>query len=163
MKNNNFEFNISVIMPTYNQATFIARAIKSLQLQTFQRWELIVINDGSTDNTEETITPFLTDNNIRYLSHAENKGPGVCLNIGLDHARHELIAYLPSDDIYFEDHLQSLFNTLTSDKEAILAYSGVKHHCIETSKHSYGELSESQADGYDVQLVQVLHKKTDDR
>lgn len=162
MKNNGLEAGISVIMPTYNQTTFITRAIASLKLQTFQNWELIIINDGSSDNTEEIITSFLPDDSIRYIANAENKGLGACLNIGLDRAQYDLIAYLPSDDIYFKDHLQSLFEAL-SNSNAILAYSGVKHHCIETSKHSYGELAESQADGYDVQLVQVLHRKTIDR
>src|SRR3954447_24708781 len=99
---------ISVLMPTYNQGAFISRAIASLFLQTFENWELIIINDGSTDYTGEVVGEF-HDRRIRYFSHEQNEGIGGCLNKGIQIACFDYIAYLPSDDIFFKDHLASLY------------------------------------------------------
>ncbi len=107
---------VSVIMPTYKQAHFIRRALTSLLAQTFTDWELIIIDDGSPDSTYIQIASFLQDNpeRVRYHRFEENRGLGAALNYGLDAARAAFIAYLPSDDIYFPEHLASLlskFNT----------------------------------------------------
>ena len=61
--------HFSVIMPTYNQASFIRRAILSLQRQTYPNWELIIINDGCTDDTEMFISDFLNDERIVYIAY----------------------------------------------------------------------------------------------
>ena len=63
----------TVIMPTYNQAGFIRRAIQSLLNQTLQEWELIIINDGSTDATCSYVTPFLTDKRFTYVENKQQK------------------------------------------------------------------------------------------
>lgn len=94
--------HFSVIMPTYNQASFIRRAILSLQRQTYPNWELIIINDGCTDDTEMFISDFLNDERIVYIKNESNKGLGHALNQGLDVAKYEYIAYLPSDDYYLQ-------------------------------------------------------------
>lgn len=121
---NNDLNGISVLMPTYNQGAFISRAIASLQLQTFLNWELIIINDGSSDYTVEVVKDYLKDERIKYYKNVQNKGLGVCLNMGIERSKYNLIAYLPSDDIYFADHLASLYKTIWSDTGAILAYTG---------------------------------------
>jgi glycosyltransferase involved in cell wall biosynthesis len=110
---------ISVLMPTYNHGPFISRAIKSLILQSFQHWELIIINDGSSDYSDEVIAEYLLDRRIKYFKNEKNEGLGYSLNKGLQYASYNLIAYLPSDDIYFANHLLMLYNTLISDKECI--------------------------------------------
>tara|TARA_R110002049_G_scaffold65035_1_gene170965 strand:+ start:97470 stop:99380 length:1911 start_codon:yes stop_codon:yes gene_type:complete len=165
MKNETFNEHdgITVIMPTYNQSSFICGAIKSLQSQTFEKWELLIINDGATDDTELTIMPFLKDKRIRYLVNPQNLGLGASLNIGLENASYPLIGYLPSDDIYFKDHLSSLFLKLKENPDTVLAYSGLKHYSINTHRDSMSMFSENQVEGLDVQLVQVLHKKNQDR
>ncbi|RKN76893.1 glycosyltransferase family 2 protein [Ulvibacterium marinum] len=154
---------ITVIMPTYNQSSFIAGAIKSLQLQTFEKWELLIINDGSTDNTDQVIHPFLKENRIKCFTNPENKGLGACLNIGIENASYSLIGYLPSDDLYYKDHLNSLFLTLKKNPKAILACSGLKYYSINTDKNSISKFSETHAENFYVQPVQVVHKKTPDR
>ncbi len=155
MTNSNAPSGISVIMPTFNQAAFISRAIQSLRAQAYSNWELWIINDGSTDLTYTYIQQYLSDSRIHYLKNEQNQGLGFCLNQGLQHATHSLIAYLPSDDVYHKDHLATLARTLDKSPEAILAYSGVRHH--------YNRLAEGQIEGYALQLVQILHQKTDDR
>lgn len=152
---------ISVLMPTFNQGAFISRAISSLLLQTFQNWELIIINDGSTDYTEDVILEF-EDKRIRYFSNPANEGIGFCLNKGISLATFDLIAYLPSDDIYFKDHLFSIFNSIIYS-DAILIYSGLVHNYLDLSTSSGGIESEGKIWGEPLQLVQVCHKKTSDK
>lgn len=93
--------HFSIIMPTYNQASFIRRAIFSIYKQTYKNWELIIVNDGCTDETELYISDFLNDDRIVYIKNESNQGLGYALNQGLEVAKHDLIAYLPSDDYYY--------------------------------------------------------------
>jgi len=118
---------VSVLMPTFNQAAFIQRAIASLLAQTLTRWELVIVDDGSSDSTRARIEPYLGDARIQYHRLDENQGLGAALNVALQIARAPFVAYLPSDDIYFHDHLASLVDILNADQRAMLAYSGVKH------------------------------------
>ena len=109
--------HFSVIMPTYNQASFIRRAILSLQRQTYPNWELIIINDGCTDDTEMFISDFLNDERIVYIKNESNKGLGYALNQGLKIARNELIAYLPSEacpDMEVEGKVMKAINEVKS-------------------------------------------------
>lgn len=103
---------ISVIMPTYNQGAFISRAIASLLAQDHQEWELILINDGSTDYTVDILSEYLQDDRIRYVENERNQGLGSCLNQGLVLASYAYISYLPADDIYYTNHLSSLLDTM---------------------------------------------------
>lgn len=145
---------ISVLMPTYNQARFISRAITGLQAQTVADWELIIVDDGSTDTTAETVRPFLADRRIRYHRLPHNRGLGAALNVALRLSRGRYIAYLPSDDVYYAQHLESLYGAL-QEPEVVLAYAGVRHH--------YNRFAPQAVDGYPLQLVQVMHRRTDDR
>ena len=97
------KIQFSVLMPTYNQCAFIRRAILSLMKQTYEEWELIIINDGCTDETEEYIADYLQDARVTYIKNEENTGLGHALNQGLDAAKYDYIAYLPSDDYYFDE------------------------------------------------------------
>ena len=142
---------ISVLMPTYKQASFISRALASLQEQSFSDWELIIVDDGSQDETQARITPFLSDKRIRYIRHSSNRGLGAALNSALQESQAPFIAYLPSDDVYYSEHLQNLHTQLQHNTEAILAYSGVRHH--------YNRLAIGQIEGYPLQLVQVMHRR----
>lgn len=153
---------ISVIMPTYNQGAFISRAIVSLQLQTFQNWELIIINDGSVDYTKEVIKEYLSDNRIKLLENKENQGLGWCLNKGMEEAKNDLVAYLPSDDIYYKDHLRTLYGIFRADKHCILAYSGINYQYTDTPRRSFCKSTLDKVNEM-FQLVQVMHRKTSDK
>lgn len=146
---------VSVIMPTYNHAHFIRRALEGLLAQTFADWELIIVDDSSPDATGDIIAPFLGDKRIRHLRLDANHGVGAALNVGLDQARAALIAYLPSDDVWYPEHLASLVRCLDDQRDAVLAFSGVRHH--------YNKWADGQLDDYPLQLVQVLHRRTADR
>ena len=86
-------------------------------------WELIVVDDGSPDDTQAILAPFLDDPRIRGIRFDANRGLGRALNAGLDASSGSLIAYLPSDDVWYRDHLASLVDLFTSQPDLVLAYS----------------------------------------
>lgn len=148
---------VSVLMPTYGHASFITRAIHSLQAQSFIDWELIIIDDASPDGTSAVVRPLLAaDLRLRYHRLEANVGPAAALNAGMREARGRLIAYLPSDDVYYADHLASLVQCLTEEPEVVAAYSGVRYN--------YNRQTDGQIplDGYSLQMVQVMHRRTTD-
>lgn len=153
---------ISVIMPVYNQASFIKRAIVSLLNQTYKDWELIIINDGSTDGLYATIEKFFTDKRISYIENENNKGLGYSLNLGISRAKYDFISYLPADDIYYKDHLQTLYDSICLGFD--MAHAGMIYKLsLIFDGENYGKKIYHKVDGFSFQLVQVLHKKTSDR
>lgn len=154
--NNNLSF--SVIMPTYNQCTFIRRAILSLFQQSYPFWELIIINDGSTDETDLYIKDYLNDKRVTYFKNTKNMGLGVALNQGIDAAKYEYIAYLPSDDYYFRNHLETISEKYSS-QNTILVYSGIQFYDNDSLQSSKTTNTNSIIKGYCLQLVQTSHKK----
>ena len=94
---------ITVLMPVYNAAQYIAGAIASVLAQKFSDFELLIINDGSTDETEQVIRSF-TDDRIRFINQS-NQGIAAALNMGLLNARAELIARFDADDICLPNRL----------------------------------------------------------
>lgn len=96
---------VSVIMPSYNTASYIADSIGSVLAQTYQNWELIIVDDCSTDNTDEVVAPFLADVRIRYLKNETNSGAAVSRNRALREARGKWIAFLDSDDLWLPEKL----------------------------------------------------------
>lgn len=104
----------SIIIPTYNRASFLPRAIQSVLAQIYENWELIVVDDGSNDNTREVVATF-KDERIRYI-YQENQERSAARNTGINNAVGEWICFLDSDDEYMPEHLQSLFNEINLRK-----------------------------------------------
>jgi len=101
---------ISVIIPTYNRANLLSRAIKSVLNQIFKDFEIIVIDDCSIDNTEEVIKKFQEqDKRIRYIRHEKNKEAAMTRNTGIKVAKGEYIAFLDSDDEWLPEKLEKQF------------------------------------------------------
>ena len=105
---------ISVIIPAYNHEKYIGASIESVLGQTFKDFELIIINDGSADNTEREILKY-DDSRIIYLSQ-ENRGAHNTINKGIDMAKGEYISILNSDDVYHPDRLALCLEHLESHK-----------------------------------------------
>ncbi|HLL73731.1 MAG TPA: glycosyltransferase [Pyrinomonadaceae bacterium] len=96
---------VSIIMPAYNAEKYIAASIQSVLNQTYENWELVVVDDGSTDRTAEVVRPFLSaDGRIKYFFQ-QNGGQGQARNAGLAGADGELIAFLDSDDLWSSEKL----------------------------------------------------------
>ncbi len=105
-------------MPAYNAAAYIAEAIQSVLLQTFRDFELLIINDGSSDNTVQVIRSF-NDERI-VLIQQENLGVAAALNNGLQYARANYIARFDADDICFPERLQVQYDFITAHPEYII-------------------------------------------
>ena len=153
----------SVIMPTYNQAYFICRAVMSLIRQSYPQWELIIVNDGSTDATDRIIGDLPQDERIKYLHYSDNRGMGYALNKGLDAARYGYIAYLPSDDFFYADHLRDLKQAFEADDRVVLVYSGLNFDDTDAYAPRDNTDSLTMMSGHSLQLVQAAHRKTADR
>ncbi len=96
---------VSVVIPTYNRVCTVVRAIESVLTQTYQNLEIIVVDDGSTDNTREVIER-LHDPRVRYIRHGENRGGSLARNTGIEAATGEYIAFLDSDDEWLPEKLE---------------------------------------------------------
>ena len=94
----------TIILPTYNRAAALPRAISSVMAQNEQDFELIIIDDGSTDNTREWLAT-LDDARIRVVRSEHNQGPSAARNIGINMAAAPMLAFLDSDDIYCKERL----------------------------------------------------------
>jgi glycosyltransferase involved in cell wall biosynthesis len=95
---------VSIIVPTYNRSRLLARAVKSVLNQTYQNFELIIVDDASTDNTEEVVGSF-NDERIKYVRHEKNKGEAAARNTGIKAAMCDYIAYQDSDDEWLPEKL----------------------------------------------------------
>ena len=119
--------HVSVLMPTFAQEEFLPRAVASLFDQTLTDWELIVVDDGSPGDVCAALGSYLDDRRVTAYRFRQNRGLGAALNAALERSSAPLVAYLPSDDVLYADHLASLVGALRADANATLAFSGVKH------------------------------------
>lgn len=97
---------VSVITASYNYENYISDTIKSVLAQTFSDWELIIVDDASSDNSVNIIKSFLDDKRIKLICHDKNKGLSETLKTGLKYAQGEWIAFLESDDMLTPDCLE---------------------------------------------------------
>ena len=117
---------VSVILPAYNRADVIMRAVSSVIRQNFNEWELIIVDDGSDDNTFSLLDKFiLGDQRIRYIKHKNRKIPA-SLNTGLKMAEGKYITFLGSDDEYGSNHLSSRTDFMEQNPDTDFIHGGVK-------------------------------------
>ncbi len=112
---------ISVVMPTWNRAVIISDAINSVQAQLFTDWELVIIDDGSTDNTAEIVAAFAGDRRIRYVKQPHT-GQSAARNHGLRLAQGSLIAYLDSDNLWYPEFMAAAVAAFAADPTIDSAY-----------------------------------------
>lgn len=113
---------VTVIMPAYNCERFLEEAVESVKAQTYREWELLIIDDCSTDNTKE-IAEKLADNDrrIRTIHNKENIGVSKTRNRGIQEAVGDWIAFLDSDDVWEPEKLERQLK-LTADRDADIVY-----------------------------------------
>lgn len=98
---------VSIVMPTYNCMNYIGETVETVLEQTYQNWELLIVDDRSTDNTKKVVDKFSTqDNRIRYIELEKNSGVAGARNRGIEEARGNYIAFLDSDDLWKKDKLE---------------------------------------------------------
>ena len=106
---------VSIVMPSYNTAGYIRESIESVLYQSYPYWELIIVDDCSTDNTDEIVKPYLTDDRIRYLKNEKNSGAAVSRNYALREAKGKWIAFLDSDDLWHPKKLEKQIEFMMSN------------------------------------------------
>ena len=111
---------VSIVMPVYNYASYIGESIQCVIDQTYTDWELIIVNDGSTDSTKSEIKQF-ADKRIKYI-YQENKGASKARNVGINSACGEYLAFLDADDYYHPCSLESLVDYLVDNPTTGLVY-----------------------------------------
>ncbi len=116
---------VSVIIPTYNRSHFLKRAIESVIAQTFQDWELVIVDDGSKDNTEEIVTSYLTDKRIRFIKQI-NQGPAAARNRGISETSAEYICFLDDDDWWLPEKLHRQILFMEAHPDSGLVYTRVR-------------------------------------
>lgn len=120
---------VSIISPTYNCGRFIAKTIESVLAQTYQNWELLIVDDCSTDNTKEVVARY-ADPRIKYHCLEHNSGAAVARNTALKMAKGRWIAFLDSDDLWLPEKLEKQIRFMTDNGYAF-------------SYHEYTEIDES--------------------
>ena len=116
---------VSIIMPTFNRKRTIARAISSVHQQLYNNWELIIIDDGGTDDTAGVMKQY-EDARIQYHRLSENKGPSAARNHGLRRAAGTYVTYLDSDNTWEPEYLLLMVNTLVDHPGFLSLYAAQK-------------------------------------
>jgi glycosyltransferase involved in cell wall biosynthesis len=122
-------YKFSIIIPCYNQADWLKICIQSLKSQTFDNWEAIIVNDGSTDHTKETADDLSKDDSRIKVIHQENGGLSAARNAGIQKAKGEWLNFLDSDDYLDMNCLQMVFNTFENNPLFHIVQTG--HHLVD--------------------------------
>ena len=122
----NFQPVVSIILPTFNRRELLERAVKSVIVQTFGNWELIVVDDGSTDGSFEMLSTYINEfPNIRYMKHSNRKLP-ITLNTGIMASCGDFITFLGSDDEYKPEHLSLRVAEFEKDSSIDFIHGGIE-------------------------------------
>lgn len=129
---------VSVIMPTYNCAKFIGETIKSIQAQTYSNWELIIVDDCSTDNTKEVVENYVKlDKRIKYNSLEKNSGAAVARTSAMKIADGEYMAFCDSDDIWLDVKIEKQLKFM---KKNNYAFTCTAYEQIDENSNSLGKV-----------------------
>jgi len=117
---------VSIIMPTFNRKNYVKRSIDSVIMQSFRNWELIIVDDGSTDSSNLLIDDYIFKHtNIRYLKHS-NRKPPLSTNAGILASVGHFITFIGSDDEYKEDHLKLRYDLMVRNNSLDIIHGGFK-------------------------------------
>ena len=122
---------VSIIMPSYNTGKFIKETINSVLNQTYNNWELIIVDDCSTDDTEEIVNA-IKDNRIKFLKNSTNSGAAISRNKAIKEAKGKWIAFLDSDDLWKKEKLEKqirITDTIIVVLNFFISYNVPFHKC----------------------------------
>lgn len=139
----------SIVMPAYNVEKYVARAIECVKAQTFTNWELIVVDDASTDNTAEAVKQAMgEDPRIRLVQHEENQWLSGARNTGLDEARGEYIWFCDSDDTYDKTLLECCAKSINFNASDVIVFGHTEMYYDEHGNHMYDNTIEPKGGVY---------------
>lgn len=107
---------VSIVMPSYNTGKYIKESVGSVIAQSYKNWELLIVDDCSSDDTDEIVKPFLTDARIRYFKNSANRGAAYSRNRALQEAKGRWIAFLDSDDLWHPEKLERQIRFMEENK-----------------------------------------------
>ena len=140
----------SVIMPTYNCEKYVEEAIKSVLCQSFSDFELIIVDDGSSDNTVATITAVISGDNRARIITKEHAGVSATRNRGIDEAKGEYLLFIDGDDMWHKDLLLKCDGVI-SDKDMLIFGILSRVNC------KNGEVKEFSDSGFDSEKIQDIN------
>lgn len=118
---------VSVVIPTHNRSKLVKRAINSVLRQTYQNFEIIVVSDGSTDDTENVLKEMSEkDSRVKFISYKDAKGGNYARNIGIKEATGDFVAFLDDDDEWMPDKLELQLKEFLNNETIGLVYTGVE-------------------------------------
>lgn len=152
---------ISIIMPTYNRAQFLPTRIAEFMVQTHQDWELIIVDDCSTDNTQDVIESF-EDDRIHYIRLDKNSGSvTVPRNVGILQAKGDYIYHADDDDIHHPNALKHLYDALQNAPDKYLSYGDrYKTYQGNTTIECKPDWDPTQPQGWGVSTGQFLYRSS---
>lgn len=116
---------VSVVIPTYNRAYIIRDALESALVQTYRNFEIIIVDDGSSDNTREIVESYRSDK-IRYVRHEKNRGCSAACNTGIAEATGDLVGFLDSDDCWMPEYLERQIGFFSRHPEVSAVFTDVQ-------------------------------------
>ena len=126
--------DISILMPVYNAEKYLNETIDTIKNQSFSNWELIIVDDGSTDNSKEICTKLMNDDKrIKYIFQ-ENLGVSHTRNVALENAQGKYIVFVDSDDLIHEDYLKILINSIEKNNSDISVCNFIERKISNTGK-----------------------------
>lgn len=152
---------LSIVLPTYNRSKFLATAFDSIRNQTFQNWELIVVDDGSTDNTRELVEALKDSlfQPVRYL-YQSNQGPAAARNCGISASRSNYIAFYDSDDKWLPHHLENCFRALEENPDVDWICTDLAR--VELATGRIVEPSKFHSNGKDLEFLKLRAERRGD-
>lgn len=133
-----YQMKVSVVIPTYNRATFITNALNSIIKQDYNNIEIIVVDDGSDDNTHTVVKSLQKKySNIFYLQNERTKGPSGARNTGIIKSSGDYLSFLDSDDIWLDGHLTNGLKILTKHPEIDVLFGNFSVVDFHTGEHLY--------------------------
>ena len=153
---------VSIILPTYNRAGYIRDAIESVLKQTYGNFKLMIVDDGSTDNTEQVVAPYLSDKRVRYMKQP-NSGAAAARNYGLTVREGDFVAFIDSDDIWEPEKLGIQVSIMAALPQVVMVcsdFSAVTGSAIIERSHirSYFMVLDEYNLQYDDIFVHVLER-----
>lgn len=146
---------VSVVVPTYNQAPYLEEAINSARNQTYPHVEIVIVNDGSTDNSAEILKDLAAkDSRIRYFNQ-KNQGFAVATNKAIEESKGEYIVHLDSDDVYEPEKIQKQLEMLQKDSTIDLVYTAIQ--VIDSEGNPLMQMRGSEMD-HDTFFAQMLFR-----
>ena len=152
---------VSVIVPCYNHGKFLEESVRSVQESIWQPIEIIIVNDGSDDNSEEVAKKLVNRHkNVRYL-YQQNAGPSVARNNGISEARGGLILPLDADDLISPDYIEAAVKEFINDPDLKLVYCEAEKFGAKSGKWKLEDFSLEKLAYKNMIFVSALFKKTD--